>query len=272
MVPLTPQHTDSYPCTSPPLGGHEGTWGTRLNLICRGSFAFGVGWETWSRSRAAAVGDMAGRWKTRGSNQPKINRIPIANQWKTRTNPDLVSGGGLGSIFIVNVKKSVAWKLRTIILLHFGLVTFRIHSGRIRKVIIFMFFRLGERVHDSQHQYHLSLEAPNDFKYLKKTRTIFETYDVWKSTFWKLNRLFFGKDGPNNAGDPSSNFLNTLNMESISSRKHGMEFWYYGIGIFQQNMKYIFEIVKLSNFKTIGSYLLISIKGTSTLQLTLIFN
>ena len=28
--PTTPQHTDPHPCTSPPLGGHEGTWGTRV--------------------------------------------------------------------------------------------------------------------------------------------------------------------------------------------------------------------------------------------------
>ena len=27
--PPTHQHTDSHPCTSPPLGGHERTWGTR---------------------------------------------------------------------------------------------------------------------------------------------------------------------------------------------------------------------------------------------------
>ena len=29
----TPQHSGSQPCTSPPLGGHEWTWGTRVNLV-----------------------------------------------------------------------------------------------------------------------------------------------------------------------------------------------------------------------------------------------
>ena len=32
--PPTPQHSDSNPCTSPPPGGHEWFWGTRVLVPC----------------------------------------------------------------------------------------------------------------------------------------------------------------------------------------------------------------------------------------------
>ena len=54
-----------------------------------------------------------------------------------KKNPDL-GLGGLGAIFIVSFKKRVPQKLRRIILRHFGLVTFRFHSGKTRKRFIFM--------------------------------------------------------------------------------------------------------------------------------------
>ena len=56
------------------------------------------------------------------------------------------------SISIVNVKKRVARKLHQIILLHFGLVSFRFHFGETRQPIISMAFGPSGRVHDSQHQ------------------------------------------------------------------------------------------------------------------------
>ena len=68
--------------------------------------------------------------------------------------------GGLGVMSIVNLKKRLAQKVRRIILLHLGRVTFRIHFGKARKVITFMLFGLGGRVHDSPNQYYLSLEIP----------------------------------------------------------------------------------------------------------------
>ena len=61
-----------------------------------------------------------------------------------------LSGGG---IFIVKAHKRMARKLRVIILLHLGLVSFRFHFGRTLKVFIFMIFGPSGRGHDSRkHQ------------------------------------------------------------------------------------------------------------------------
>ena len=50
--------------------------------------------------------------------------------------------GGLWGQFRVNIIERIAQKLRIMVLLHFGLVTFRIRSG-MRKPIIFMVFGPG---------------------------------------------------------------------------------------------------------------------------------
>ena len=65
----------------------------------------------------------------------------------------LGSEGLLGAIFIVNIIKRIAPKLHRIILLHFGLVTFRIHFGKTLNPLIFMVFGPSGRDHDS----HISL-------------------------------------------------------------------------------------------------------------------
>ncbi len=63
-------------------------------------------------------------------------------------------------IFVVNISKRIAGKLRSIIPLRFGLVTFRFHYWKTPKSLIFMIVGPGGRDHDSQNQYHLSLETP----------------------------------------------------------------------------------------------------------------
>ena len=60
---------------------------------------------------------------------------------------------GLGVISIVDIIERIAQKLRIIILLHFGLGTFRIHFGKTQQVIMFMVFGLSGRVYDSQNQF-----------------------------------------------------------------------------------------------------------------------
>ena len=85
-----------------------------------------------------------------------------------------------GVIFIVKFIKRLAQKLRRFILLHFGVVTCRCHFEKTQKVIIFMFFGLGGRVHDSQNQYHLSLETLGYSKIQEQSRIIFHKYDFWK--------------------------------------------------------------------------------------------
>ena len=65
-----------------------------------------------------------------------------------------------GGIFIGRFKKRVARKFHIIIVLHFGLLTFLYHFGKTRQPLIFMVFRLGGSVHDSQHQLCIILETP----------------------------------------------------------------------------------------------------------------
>ena len=82
--------------------------------------------------------------------------------------------------FPVNIIKRIAEQLRRIILLNFGLLTFRFHYER-------------TRVHDSQHQYCLSLETPG---YINETKgnppttfapnIILEVATLWKSCSSKI--------------------------------------------------------------------------------------
>ena len=81
----------------------------------------------------------------------------------------------MGVIFIVNIIQRTSRKLRRITLLHFGLVTFRIHFRTTRKPIILMVSGTGGRDHDSRNQLFLFLEAPRYFKTIQETsRTIFK--------------------------------------------------------------------------------------------------
>ncbi len=64
--------------------------------------------------------------------------------------------GGMGLILILNILKRIAQKLRRIILLHFGLVTFRIHFG--------MFFDLVHTTMTPATNYSGFLETPRYFK------------------------------------------------------------------------------------------------------------
>ena len=59
-------------------------------------------------------------------------------------------------------RKRLARKLRRIMLLHFGLVTFRFHFGETRKPIISMVFGPSGRDHDAQNQLLSTLDTPND--------------------------------------------------------------------------------------------------------------
>ena len=73
--------------------------------------------------------------------------------------------GGLGSHLIVNIIIRIAGKLRRIILLHFGPVTFRINFRKTRKPFIFMVLGPAGLDHGSPNQVFLILETP---RYLKK--------------------------------------------------------------------------------------------------------
>ena len=144
-------------------------------------------------------------------------------------NPEKMRFGVWGSIFNVNIIRRIAQKFRRIMLLHFGLVTFRIQIGKTRKHVIFMFFGLGGRVHDSQNQYYLSLEIPEySKKIMKNPNTFYKICLLEISKFRKSNILILLEivvvGGPE---DPSNMFSKILNMGSISPR----------------NMKWIFGTV-----------------------------
>ena len=68
--------------------------------------------------------------------------------------------GGLGVMFTVNIIKRLTEMVRRMILLHFGLMTFRIHYWKTRKPLIFMVLGPGGHDHDSQNQLFLILKAP----------------------------------------------------------------------------------------------------------------
>ena len=112
--------------------------------------------------------------------------------------------GGLEVISFVNIMKRIAQKLRKTILLHFGLVTFRFHYWKTRKVIICMVSGPGGRDHDSPNQLFLIVEAPRLFKRIQEKQITFkhdcfgkyenlESWNCWKCVFQyflKLGRCF----------------------------------------------------------------------------------
>ena len=80
----------------------------------------------------------------------------IENPGKYGKNPNV----GPGDLFIVNVIKRIAQKLRIIIVLRFWLLTVRFHFGKTRKHFMFMVFWPSGHDHDSRNQHYLSLETP----------------------------------------------------------------------------------------------------------------
>ena len=75
---------------------------------------------------------------------PVKKLIPRTKSRKSREIANLASGWGLVVIFTVNIIERFAQKLRRIILLHFGRITFRMHVGKIREALIFMVFGLWD--------------------------------------------------------------------------------------------------------------------------------
>ena len=84
------------------------------------------------------------------------------------TNVDMGSGGG--GIFIVNLWKRYARKLRIIIPLHFGFVFLGFILGK-RKTIIFIVFGPSRRDHDSQ-------DTSKNIRII--TKPFLEKYYCWK--------------------------------------------------------------------------------------------
>ena len=99
-------------------------------------------------------------WPDADNARPSDHRpywFPKDNLRHSRKMSDLGFGGSGGHFYC------------RIILLHFGLVTFRFLFGKTRQVMIFMFFGPSGGDHDSPNQYYSSLEAPRYYKKIKKT-------------------------------------------------------------------------------------------------------
>ena len=65
-----------------------------------------------------------------------------------------------GGIVLVTIIQRIAQKLCRVVLLHFGIVPFRIHFGRDRKPIIFIIFGPIGHDHDSKNQHYPCLGTP----------------------------------------------------------------------------------------------------------------
>ena len=97
------------------------------------------------RDRASNVD--GGFWGVLGG----LSRIAYKKLWKNCEKSGFGVSGVWGAIFIVILWKRAAQKLRRIILLHLGLVTFRFHYGR--PLTPYMHdFQIFGRVHDSPNQ------------------------------------------------------------------------------------------------------------------------
>ena len=126
-------------------------------------------------------------WK---STSKRMLRNPIKNPGKCGKHLDVGSGGGgLGAIFTERFRKRVARKLRIIILLHFGLVTFRTLFPEDPKVIIFMFFELGGCLHGPQHQLFSTLGPPRYYSNNSNKNIFWKIIVLELSKSWKSNML-----------------------------------------------------------------------------------
>ena len=119
------------------------------------------------------------------------------NLRKSGKNQDLGSGGGVwGAFFAVNCKKKVARKLHGIILLHFGLIIFRIHFWKTRKPFIFMIFRFSDVTMSPKTNYFKVWRHQTTHNSSRKNSESFLKNVVWGNLkrfghmkFWKLRKV-----------------------------------------------------------------------------------
>ena len=125
--------------------------------------------------------------------------------------------GVWGTIFIVSFERRVARKLRNIILLHFGLVTFRFHFWKFRKVmscIVFEFLEVSMPPATNYFYLWRDQMTPNSSRKNNKSLLCFESQKVVNRTFWKV----WKRQGPGSPEDPSNVLLKVLKylQESVN--------------------------------------------------------
>ena len=123
-------------------------------------------------------------------------------------------------ISMAHIWKKLARKLHRIILFHFGLVTFRIHFGKDRAVIILMVFGPSGRDHDSQTNYSYLWRHQDTPKNPRTNPNHIQKILFWgHSKSWQIHKLYlFGKAGPEQSRRSAELFLENE----------------YGINIFQK--------------------------------------
>ena len=114
---------------------------------------------------------------------------------------------GLGAISTVNFKKMFARRLRIIILLHLGLITFRIHFWKTRKTLISSFSDLADVTMTPETNYIRFGQHQDTSNNTRKYSTIFGKYYFWKCPNSENRKnKFRGRRGPTHPDDTSNNF------------------------------------------------------------------
>ena len=158
---------------------------------------------------------MLALWKLQ--NKKNIEKMPASH--RQPGNPGQIRFWGLEAIFIINFKKRVAQKLRRIILLHYGLVTFRFRFGKIEKSSLSWFSDLADATMTSQTDYYWLWTQQGISKHTRNSESCLEKYyfgklsDLGNRKFWKLRV-------PTN---PEDSFSKIWNMGSISINRYEME-------------------------------------------------
>ena len=103
---------------------------------------------------------------------------PLENLGQSGKIEDLGSRGVWRIIFIADSIKRITQKLRRIILLHLGLITFRIHFRKTRKPRMCMFFSLADVTMTPKTKICVILDTPSYHKRDKKSDNNLSKYII----------------------------------------------------------------------------------------------
>ena len=124
---------------------------------------------------------------------------------------------GQDFIFTVDIMNRITGKLRRILLLDFGLITFKIHYWKTRKHLMFMVSGPGGRDHDSKNQLILILKSPRNSKTLLKIQENPNTFqkniflEIRESTNVNISKMCVPTI-------PKLEFLEHLNFEKLKKK------------------------------------------------------
>ena len=108
--------------------------------------------------------------------QADKKRLPLENRGTVWQNVGFWVWEGLGFISAVNIMRRIAQKLRRIIWLHFGLVSYRIQFRRTQKPCIFMFLDLLDVTTTPQSNIIFIFGGTRILQIIHEKRIIFRKY------------------------------------------------------------------------------------------------